>query len=132
MSKRWRYRLNKRFSTSVPELTGVSFKNEWLTIENRRLTINAGYTWDGCTPARPLFGGLWIGVWDGPLMEDGRPASWTATLVHDALCQFKHEIVVEKKSTVDLFRRLLKESGAPSWMVVLYPAAVNIFGPSFL
>lgn len=51
-------------------------------------------------------------------------------LVHDALCQFRPDIAgLAKSATVDLFRRMLIESGAPGWMCALYPAAVWHFGP---
>lgn len=131
MSKEWRYCLSDTFSAEVLELQGVSFSNEWFSVESGRITIKQGYAWNGASPARRLTKGIWLGPWDGPLMEDGRPASWVATLVHDALCSAKHDIRVGKKATVKLFQRQLKERGAPQWMVWLYPKAVYLFGPKF-
>lgn len=126
----WRYRLAAPLTLYASELRGVTFANEWLTIKNGWVTVTAGYAWDGCTPAWKLATGLWLGVPDGPLGTDGRPVSWRASLVHDALCQFRTEIPgLTKSATVKLFARLLREGSAPAVMCVLYPAAVHLFGP---
>lgn len=126
----WRYRLRERFELFAPELVSIAHAGRWLEIRHCRLSIAAGYAWDGCSPALRLPGGLWLGPWDGPLGTDGRPATWRASLVHDALCQFRTDIAgLSKAATVRLFRRLLQEDGAPAWMCRLYPAAVAGFGP---
>lgn len=129
--KEWRYKLDRPFTLWAPELVGVPFSNEWLTIKAGLVTISSGYAWDGCSPAYPIMDGLiWLGIPDGPLMTGGRPVSWQASLVHDALCQFRPEIPGLKKSaTVKLFQRLLCESRAPALMRFLYPVAVYLFGP---
>lgn len=94
----WRYVLRDRFELSAPELVSVTYAGPWLEIGHCRLVIPAGYAWDGCSPSVRLPGGfllpsgIWIGPWDGPLGPDGRPVSWQASLVHDALCQFRPEI----------------------------------------
>lgn len=125
----WRYRLADAFEASAPELIGISFKNEWVTIRHGRIRIAAGYAWDGCSPAWRLPGGIWIGTPDGPLGIDGRPVTWAASLVHDVLCQFRPQIAgLRKAATVALFRRMLSESGA-GWRATVYPAAVDAFGP---
>lgn len=126
----WRYRLDEAVEISAPELIGVDFKNEWITIRHGRLRIERDYAFDGCSPAWRLPGGLWLGTPDGPLGADGRPVSWRASLAHDALCQFRTDIPgLRKAATVALFRRMLAEDGAPGWMVRIYPAAVDCFGP---
>ncbi len=127
---RWRYRLDVDFHGDAPELAGVSFANDWLRIEARRVFVCTGYAWDGCSPSVRLAGGLWLGTWDGPRGNDGRPVSWQASLVHDALCQFRGEIQgLGKAASVRLFGRLLTDAGAPGWMCRLYPWAVSRFGP---
>ena len=126
----WRYRLRERFELFAPELLTVAYAGPWLEIRHCRLVIPAGYAWDGCSPSLRLPGGLWLGPWDGPLGTDGRPAAWQASLVHDALCQFRPQIAgLTKSATVRLFRRLLAEAGAPGWMCRLYPTAVDLLGP---
>ena len=125
----WRYKLATPFEKSTPHLIGVDFSNEWITIRHGRITIQAGYAWDGCSPTWNL-GPLWFGPWDGPLTSEGKPVTFYATLVHDALCQFRPDIPnLSKKQTVDLFRSLLVESGAPTWMIRTYPWAIDRFGP---
>lgn len=126
----WRYVLDARYETFAPELMSVDYTGQWLMIRHCRLAIAPGYAWDGCSPSLRLPGGIWVGAPDGPLGADGRPVAWHASLVHDALCQFREEIRgVTKQSTIRLFRRLLREHGAPDWMCALYPVAVNHFGP---
>ena len=126
----WRYVLGTRFELLAPELVSIAFANRWLEIRHCRLSIAPGYAWDGCSPAVRLPSGIWIGTPDGPLTANGRPVSWRASMVHDALCQFRPDIAgLAKPATVDLFRRMLIEDGAPGWMCALYPAAVWHFGP---
>ena len=126
----WRYRLRQRVELFAPELLTIAYAGPWLEIRHCHLAIPAGYAWDGCSPTLRLPGGLWLGPWDGPLGTDGRPAAWRASLVHDALCQFRTEIPgLTKATTVRLFRRLLAADGAPYWMQRIYPAAVDLFGP---
>ena len=126
----WRYKLDEPFKIVASELEGVRFSNEWLLIQDSALRVEEGYAWDGCTPSWRLPGGWWVGVPDGPCRENGRPVTWAATLIHDALCQFRPEIQgLTKKATVDLFKRMLIEAKAPKIIYELYPWAVNIFGP---
>lgn len=126
----WRYRLDTPFEMVAPELIGIDFSNERITIRHARIRIAASYAWDGCSPSWRLPGGIWLGVPDGPLTTEGKPVTFHATLVHDALCQFRPDIPnLSKKQTVDLFRSMLIESGAPTWMIRLYPWAIDHFGP---
>lgn len=132
----WRYVLRERLDLHVPELGSVVYTGPRLEIQHGRLAIPAGYAWDGCSPSirlpggTLLPGGIWIGPWDGPLGPDGRPVSWRASLVHDALCQFRADIKgLTKETTVRLFGRMLHEDRAPGWMCRLYPAAVSHLGP---
>lgn len=126
----YRYRLDSDFRTLAPELLGITFSNEWLHIDGGHIVISKGYAWDGCSPAIRLPGGIWLGPWDGPLGDDGRPVSWRASLVHDALCQFRTQLRgINKAATIAIFRRLLIAGGAPGWMASIYPWAVDLFGP---
>lgn len=84
MKQTWRYRLDKPFRVFAPELIGVLFKNRWLSIRHGELAIDPGYAWEGCSPSIPLFSGLWVGTWDGPVGSDGRPVTWRASLVHES------------------------------------------------
>ena len=134
----WRYKLEHDFICECDALLGIVYQNEWVSIKSGRMHIRKTYAWDGCTPSypvKPFFGlilprGAWVGVWDGPLGIDGRPASWKASLCHDVLCQFRPSIAhITKEDTVKVFKTLLKLNHAPWWMVWLYPLAVSLLGP---
>lgn len=126
----WRYRLPTRYEAAATELAGVEYDGPWLTVSRGRIAIPAGYCWDGCSPTLRLPGGFWLGPPDGPLGIDGRPVSWRASLVHDALCQHRADLAgLGKAATVALFARMLAEAGAPIWMRKLYPTAVDRLGP---
>jgi hypothetical protein len=133
---KWRYKLKQHFELFAPEVIGVFFVNEWLRIEHGRIIIQPEYSWDGCSPTLKLQGwrffpnGIWFGPWDGPLGKDARPTTWKATLIHDVLCQFREEIPdLKKDATVALFKRLLVENDSPFWISLIYPLAVDWFGP---
>lgn len=132
MNKRWRYRLERPAITTCHWLDGLRFENDWVTVGPRGLMcVRAGYAWDGASPAlripRTRF---WLGTWDGPIMPNGRPAAYRATLFHDALCQFRHEIPgLTLRATTAVFASELADAGAPAWMQRLYPAGVSWFGP---
>lgn len=125
----WRYRLPHRFDYQSELLSGIEFKNQWITITNGGITISPEYAWDGCTPAWyiPIFG--WVGVPNGSLNANGQPQAYYATLVHDALCQFRTEVPISKDRVVSLFKTMLLESGFPRWRASLYAKFVDWFGP---
>lgn len=125
----WRYRLDRQFRHASPHLAGVDYRNEWIEIGACSITIHRGYAWDGCSPAVRLPGGIWLGTPDGPLMADGRPQTFYASLVHDPLCQWADEIPIRKQATVALFGDMLREAGFPAWRAALYAGAVDKLGP---
>ena len=73
-----------------------------LTIsKDGKITVKKDYAWDGCTPKLCFFDIL-IGTPDGVVHKDiGRPKTYYASLIHDALYQFLPEI----PSDVPLTRR---------------------------
>lgn len=125
----WRYRLDNDFQHHTPHLAGCFFDSDWLVICDGSLTIRAGYAWDGCSPAWRLPGGLWLGTPDGSLGIDGRPQTYYASLVHDALCQFAPNLAITRDTSVAVFAEMLAASGFPTWRTRLYAAAVRHFGP---
>lgn len=127
----WRYRLDRRFFHTSVHLQGVEYSNDWVDIRHHSIMIQPGYAWDGCSPAWRLPGGIWLGTPDGPLMADGRPQTFYASLVHDALCQWAEEIPIPRSATVALFGEMLREAGFPPWRVWLYAWAVARLGPQF-
>jgi len=135
MSK-WRYKLAEDFELTSPYLIGVTFDSHWVIIRNARIFIRKGYAWDGCTPSyripmgEVLPKGLWLGIWDGPSNTQGMPSTMKATLVHDALCQYRNEIQgMTKENSIALFKQLMHEYESPSWLANLYALGLNLFGP---
>ncbi len=71
-----------------------------LTIsKDGKITVKKDYSWDGCTPKFCFFDFL-LGTPDGVVHKDtGRPKTYYASLIHDALYQFLPEIPAEAKLT---------------------------------
>ena len=128
-SRRWRYRLDKDLVHQTTRLNGITFHSDWLTIENGTIRLKEGYAWDGVTPAF-YFLGIWWGVWDGPKGVDKKVVSWKATAIHDAFCQFVGLIKgISRDQTVEIFKELLEQNGAPKFMSTIYPWFVRYCGP---
>jgi len=132
----WRFKLEEDFLHEHSLLLGVEFENDFVKIDNGSILIRKGYAWDGCSPSkliaigRILPQGLWFGPWDGPRYHDGLTVSHKASLVHDALCQFRNEIHgIDKQLSVDIFTDLLIANYAPVWMIRIYPKVVYHLGP---
>jgi hypothetical protein len=90
------------------------------------LTIYKGYSWDGCTPKFKLWK-FSIGTYDGYLVE-GKPATYYASLVHDALYQFLYDLKLDRKSADDIFLDLM-----PHYRYkYLYYYVVRLFGWIFV
>jgi len=79
--------------------TGLTFDKDyvffsgdkpWMAIRKSGvISIAQGYAWDGCTPKIEVFGKI-IGTPDGKESAcTGKPGTYWASLVHDALCQFQ-------------------------------------------
>lgn len=134
-TKTWRYRLEEDFRYVTPLLIGITFENEWISIQHAEICIKKGYAWDGCSPAIQLkLGnllpqGLWFGTWDGPIETNARPVSYRASLVHDALCQFRGNIEISKKTATAIFKEILLKDKAPRWQASIYPVFVACIGP---
>jgi hypothetical protein len=122
----WRYALSYDYGMHSRHLRGVRFGNEWLIIKDGDLVIKAGYAWDGCSPCVSILGLFYAGPPDGAQLV-GNPATYHASLVHDALCQFRDEVPISKAISVAVFRELLDEARFP--LARVYATAVALFGP---
>lgn len=122
----WRYALANDYGHASPQLHGIDFENDWVTIHRGNIVIKAGYAWDGCSPCISVLGLFYLGTPDGA-HHLGVPATYHASLVHDVLCQWKKEIPISKAATVALFHDLLLEVRFP--LAGLYAFAVNRLGP---
>jgi hypothetical protein len=126
----WRYALARDVALNVPALAGVTWQQAdgLAHIEHGQIHIRAGYAWDGCSPkvARPFLDMLHLGIPDGP-WHLGTTPTYHASLVHDVLCQWRREIPVTRRQSIQAFDDLLRLAGwRYRW---LYVTAVRLFGP---
>ena len=127
--KSYLYKLSKNYNLIVPtfledlpNIKSLSFKDDsgrtWMTIEpytseEIQITIMKDYAWDGCSPKINVLDLFHIGSPDGVIdITTGKPKTYYASLVHDALCQFISGIedMCSRKDIDQLFFKSLKES----------------------
>ena len=125
----WRYQLPEAYHFQSPHLQGIEFANHWVTIMDAEMVVSKLYAWDGCSPTYyvPVFG--WVGTPDGKRDEKGIPQSYHASLVHDVLCQFRHDIPITKNASAFLFKNMLIRDGFHPKVAALYATMVRHFGP---
>jgi len=126
MGKVYLYKLKEPETFKHPLLEGIEHHNEWCSISHGKITIRTGYAWDGCSPKYDVLGLFVIGTPDGR-MHEGKRITHDASLVHDVLCQFRHEIPISKEATIQIFSDMLNDVcfGAEP----IYTAAVTHLGP---
>jgi hypothetical protein len=101
----------------------ISFRDrnglEWMRLEptacgRAQMTIREGYSWDGATKV-PDFG------------------FFLETLVHDVLYQFRltQHFPMSRRECDEAFLDLMKLSGKPRLLVVVYWRGVRMFGGAF-
>jgi hypothetical protein len=130
----WLFKLEKNYSWE----SGLHFSSDYvyrdakgkvrLIIEaDGRVTVTKGYSWNGCSP-KVCFFDINIGTPDGVVhKQTGRPKTYYASLVHDALYQFrKVDAPYSRRQADACFLRLMKESDF--LLRYIYWAAVRVFG----
>ncbi len=130
----WLYRADRNFSwdSGIPVPADQVFLDATgkvrLVIETTgRMTVTRGYAWNGCSP-KFCFLDLLVGTPDGVVDADtGRPKTYFASMLHDALYQFLGtESPISRRQADRCFLRLMAASQfAPRY---LYWAAVRLFG----
>lgn len=133
--KRWLFQLEKDYSfksekVSVHLNEDLEFRDEchklWLEIKkDGTITVKEGYAWDGCSPKFNILDLFWVGTPDGAL-DEGKPITYYASLVHDALGQFREEkeMPFDRKQRDLIFAEMLEGFTFQR----LYYMAVRIFG----
>ena len=133
-SVRWLYMLDQHFTweSGLEIKEDVAFKDKTgvvrLVLEKGgRFTVMRGYAWNGCSPKYCLFDIL-LGTPDGVVdSRTGRPKTFYASLVHDALYQFVPDgLPLTRRQADQCFLRLLEETGFRPR--ILYYLAVRVFG----
>jgi hypothetical protein len=114
----WIYKLPRNHSWQSP----YHFDRDWAFQDKKGrtrlviaaeglITVTRGYSWDGCTPKFYLLD-LVFGTPDGAVyLGTGRPKTYYASLVHDALYQFLPDGLPLSRAQADrCFLILMKES----------------------
>ncbi|MDY6791983.1 MAG: DUF1353 domain-containing protein [Thermodesulfobacteriota bacterium] len=91
------------------------------------LTVTRGYAWNGCSP-KICFLDILLGTPDGAVYgPTGKPKTYFASMVHDALYQFLYSKTPITRAEADgCFLRLMAES--EFMLRYLYWFAVRLFG----
>ncbi len=133
-SVRWLYVLDRNYSweSGLDIHEDFAFKDKTgivrLILEGGgRLTVTRGYAWNGCSPKFCLFDIL-LGAPDGVVdSRTGRPKTYHASLVHDALYQFVPDrLPLTRRQADGCFLRLMQETGFRPRAV--YYVVVRLFG----
>jgi hypothetical protein len=134
---RWRYCLDHDYSWQ----SGFQFEHNW-AFEDRTgtvrlvlrtdgtITVTRGYAWDGCTPKFCLLD-FSFGIPDGVVnASTGKPKTYYASLIHDALYQFlPDDLPLTRHQADHCFLRLMARNDfAPRYV---YYGAVWVFGGLF-
>lgn len=90
----------------------VPFESKWLEVSKKGCIIvkanDTGYAWDGCTPKWSFLDLGIIGAPDGHIdYRTGKPYTYYASLVHDALYQYLDSVPVKKALIDKLFLKML-------------------------
>jgi hypothetical protein len=130
----WLYRLDESYTWSgAPRIDSDRFffdrKGHLRLVvgADGRITVTAGYAWNGCSPKVCLFDIL-VGTPDGVVHDvTCRPKTYFASMVHDALYQFlQADLPYTRRQADEIFLRMMAESDfAPRYV---YWLAVRVLG----
>lgn len=127
----YRYHHTEYFIYQTPFKGREFFENEFVRfIPNGLLTIKGTpqrpFSWDGCSPKKNILQ-ITFGTPDGMTNpKTGKPMTYFASMVHDAIYQNKAIIDISRLEADRLFRDMLREEGFIWWRV--YYLAVRAFG----
>ena len=122
--KFWKFVHHEDYQYYSERLRGRYFSKNWLSIENGLVTVKGsfnnkkGYAWDGCTPKFNFMDITWV-IPDGKTIQHTEPISgkthyapitYYASMIHDALYQYKRCIPVTRKEADLIFYDILKGS----------------------
>ncbi|MCK9423698.1 MAG: DUF1353 domain-containing protein [Bacteroidales bacterium] len=123
--------VHKEDVSVITNLYGRPFDSTWLNIDPYgKILVKGsngnGYAWDGCSPKWNILDITW-GTPDGRLdFETEEPMTYYASMIHDALYQYKGDAGISRKEADIIFRLILKEAGFRLWWI--YGVAVRLGG----
>jgi len=125
----WIYKIDQAYVYHPKSVTiRVSQHFPYMTLlkETNAIIVHAGYAWDGCSYK---FNVLDLFVWGSPDgrcdIHTGKPKTYYASLVHDALTQYLDEIDLTDTEVHTIFAEMLQDFKLRR----LYIWAVKVFGP---
>lgn len=137
MSRRYLYKLKEDFSFKSEivskqlekdlEFPPGCHKTRLEIKKDGKIIVKKDYAWDGCSPKFNILDLFWVGTPDGAIDEE-KPATYYASLVHDALGQFchKNDYPFDRNQRDRIFKEMLDNRNFKlSW---IYYQAVRIFG----
>jgi hypothetical protein len=133
-AERWLFRLEDHVTWESGHAFSADMAFEdregvrWLEVtKTGAITILSGYAWDGCSPKLCVLD-LVLGTPDGVVdARTGRPKTYYASLVHDAMYQFLGDGLGLPRADADRFLlRLMSATGFT--FRYIYFAAVRLLG----
>jgi hypothetical protein len=125
------FTLEEDFELPHEIFKGITFFAPFVSIAAGTLTVKKGYSWDGNTPQFKYKDVIRFGVPNGSIHpETGKPRTYYASLVHDALYQYFPHHGIDRKSIDLLYLEMLRQSGFKA--AGLYYRAVRLFGGIFV
>lgn len=125
----WLYTLRTNAIFHLP-FTCNEYENSFIKIEaTGKVTVKAGYSWNGCTPKINILDVWLIGTPEGNMDHStGKPNTYYASCLHDSLYQFGISGAgITRKQADVAFKVYLGEHKAAG----LYYGAVRAFGGIF-
>lgn len=127
---KYKYQSDKPQSYLIEGEYWPSFKSPYLQIRPHKkgtyVLVTQGYAWDGCSPKFRVFD-LEIGTPEGVTnWSTKKPITYRASLVHDALYQYKYDHQISRKQADQLFLQVLQKENF-FWAKAYY-YAVRAFG----
>lgn len=127
---KYKYQTDRAFSYLFEGEYWPTFTSPYLTITHHKkgtkLVVHTGYAWDGCSPKFRILD-LEIGTPEGVTnWSTKRPITYRASLVHDALYQYKYDHQISRKQADALFLQVLEQESF-FWSKIYY-LGVRAFG----
>jgi hypothetical protein len=126
----WIFKITEDYVYRSP-LKGHYFRAKWLKVDrDGTITIPKDYAWDGCTPKFSILDLSIVGTPDGIVdVGTGKPKTYHASLVHDALYQYLRWHDISRKDADGLFLLMMQER--EFFPARVYHAGVRLFGGFF-